>query len=127
MGYMDISISGSDTAADCHSSAIGALLKVYKQRLKERNHDNGYNTLTSMNIAMSITTTTRDFWDYFSCFGDGETFFDDLATVLDEDMKEVRKWHKEDRSSNSRWHLDEYSKIHRRFKALHKFIKQNEF
>jgi hypothetical protein len=122
MGYMDISIGGSDTAADLHSVAVDALLKVYVEGMKHERYDNSYNTPTAINIAMSFNTVGRAFWMECIYMFEESDFLTKLDEMLEEVMEDCRAYHKEEGDSNSKWHLDEYGKIVRKFRATKKAI-----
>jgi len=122
MGYMDISIVGSDSAADCHYGAARTLVDYYESCMADRRHDNSYNTPTSMNIALSFNVVGKEFWLEASFLFEDNNFLDDLNKMLEDDMKTTRVYHKEEASSNSKWHLTEFGKIVRKFRNIKKAI-----
>lgn len=116
MGYMDISIGGSDRAFDTHCGAARTLLNFYKKEL-DNAWDNSYNTPTCLNVAMSFNTLGTKFWlEALFIFDDGETFLTDLNDQLTECLEQCRAWHKADGDSNSSYHLEEYGKIIKSFR-----------
>ena len=60
MGYMDLSISGSDMAADMAAKAIDALVDVLEKGVEEKHSP--YNTDGCVNVAMFFEEYINDGW-----------------------------------------------------------------
>ena len=128
MGYMDISIGGSDMAADCHAGAVSALVESYKRDLK--NPGNCYNTSGPINVGLSVASIGPSFWDYY--YMDGDSFFPDLMKGLDDQIQQIINYKKAepdragDEDENLNWHLKEYRAIRRKVKRIFDKVVAND-
>jgi hypothetical protein len=125
MGYMDISIGGSDGAADCHHGVVSAVVEVYKRELK--NPGNCYNTPGCINVAMSMIECSLEFWSFY--YQDGDSFIEDLKKQLDELIDGMVEYKKTDECcdvANVDWHLKEYRAIRRKFMKIYNQVIAND-
>ena len=80
MGYMDISIGGSDGAADLHCTVVSEVIKHCKLELMQEHSQ--YNTPAVVNIALSLETVKSEFWCHYYISDDHE-FWEQLMFKFD--------------------------------------------
>jgi len=106
MGYMDLSVIGSDSAADfVFGKVIPELIKRLREGLKEEG--NSYNTGGIENVSMFITEfilPAGDVWDN----EDFVRFIDEELLPKLGDLIETSREADWGDKANKKWHLDEY-------------------
>lgn len=115
MGYMDISIFGSDYAADNLSELHKAIAIVLKKQLKESSNE--FNTPGPVNVALFFEEIFCKNMKYFHCMA-----LADVAAQTSEELEKLialsEKADWEDLESKSR-HMKRYKEL---LKSLKKFI-----
>jgi len=113
MGYMDLTVSGSDTAADAAADMIYAMIKSLKKSLKDPG--NSYNTSGAVNVAMIFDEMIIPS-AYYS-----ESYVEDLTELANDTRNKLQKeldlCNKESAEwdpANKLWHTTKYKKLLKR-------------
>ncbi len=111
MGYFDLSVIGSDSAADLCYSVGNKIADVLTKDLKDPG--NSYNTDGITNVAMIFDEVIID--NKCFCYNDK---LNDLASkvikLLEQKIKlssNLEDWNDKD---NMNWHIKKYKKLHKR-------------
>ena len=118
MGYMDLSVVGSDTAADTASEMVSAMAKVLKKGLKERG--GSFNTSDPVNVAMifdEMILTSKEFQRSFA-----EELIDiaeQTVDLLQEEYNYAKNDNEWDDKENKQYHMKKYKHL---LKRLNTFV-----
>ena len=124
MGYMDITLGGSDMAAGAASNAFDALAKVFRKEMKQ-NHG-GYNTNGVVNVALwfeACVVGNLEGWCELCENPLYEVAVECRDQLIEEEIKPAQKkslWYDE---QNRIYHLNRYRELRN---ALNKFIRAYE-
>tara|TARA_B100001057_G_C22797656_1_gene930292 strand:- start:389 stop:778 length:390 start_codon:yes stop_codon:yes gene_type:complete len=125
MGYMDISMGGSDFAAGLASNAFDALAKVFRKHMKEED-GNAYNTSGVVNVALWFEGCVSEALEGWCELCENPLYnvaVECRDRLIEEEIKPAQKkslWENED---NRIYHLTRYRELRN---ALNKFIRAYE-
>ena len=111
MGYMDLTITGSDYASDAMGAMTKDMVKSLRNTLKEDGNGGGFNTGGVENVSMILCSVVCGNSDFDYC----QTLIDFIAkTVLPKLRKLIVRsdktmdWSDAGGDSNKKWHLEAY-------------------
>jgi hypothetical protein len=126
MGYSDLSVVGSDMAADAAYEMIQAMTKTLKKELKQKSY-NEFNTCGVVNVAMIFDELIIPN-KYYAVFGGVDLI--ELAKLTAIKLKKLydisnkADWgNTQDGKNNKKYHLNKYKRL---LKRLNKFIAFSE-
>ncbi len=123
MGYMDISIGGSDRAADCFYNIVADMVKSLQEELQDPGNE--FNTSGTVNVALffeEVVNPNLSFWAKFVHHDENKML--SLARKTLTNLEKVEISHAEvkemwETDKNRLWHLGRYHELQ---KGLQRFI-----